>query len=76
MQAFTLGQIDSPASIFLITGGILNCLRTQPENSKESFERMVAAFQRGKKAKFLLNFRLEEQLAKNLNTLRTELLNT
>lgn len=73
LQAFTVGQIDSPASIFLISGGLYNIVRTKPEVSREAFEKVNLAFQRGKKAKFLLDVQIEDRLMENLDSIRAEL---
>ena len=73
VQAFTLGQIDSPISIFLITGGLYNILRATPEKSKESFDRVVRAYERGKKAKFFLGVPLEELLQEDVAAMRAQL---
>ena len=70
IQAFTLAQVKSPTSVMLITAGFLNLLRRQPESTPEIFSACVDAYNRGRNAKFLLDFRLEEMLLEPITKIK------
>jgi ubiquinone biosynthesis protein COQ4 len=73
IQGFTVAQLKTPISIYLISGGLYKLLRFNPTESINAFERVNQAFNLGKKASFLLDVRVEGLLGENLETLRDKL---
>ena len=71
VQAFAMAQMGSPFNALLISGGMINLIQTQPRIVGDCFERMVAAYQRGKNMKPLAGVKLEEQMARQV----TEIIN-
>ncbi len=71
VQAFTLAQINSPTSVMLIAAGLLNLLKHNPASTPRIFSKCVDAYQRGKSAEFLLNYRFESLLTEPLEKIRS-----
>jgi ubiquinone biosynthesis protein COQ4 len=70
LQGFAFAQYQSPVSLMLISGGLLNLLRKSPRRAVEAFNRIHEAYERGRRAPFLLTVRLHDLFTKPLGEVR------
>lgn len=70
VQAFSTAQLQSPYSAMLIAGGLLHLLKNEPLRAVTAIKEVAEGYERGKKAKFLLGFRLNEMLEKPIGEVR------
>ena len=73
LQAFSMAQIPSPASVMLIAGGLLNLLGTDPLSVPRVFDACMKAYARGKDSRFLLGAPVEDLLGEKLQDVRSSL---
>jgi ubiquinone biosynthesis protein Coq4 len=66
LQGFAFAQYQSPFSLVLILGGLLNLLRKSPKRAIEAFAKIHEAYSIGKRAPFLLSVRLHDLFLKPL----------
>lgn len=70
VQAFSTAQLQSPFSAMLIAGGLLHLLKSEPVRAVTALKEVAEGYERGKNAKFLLGFRLNEMLEKPIGEVR------
>lgn len=66
IQAFQVAQFRSGLALTLISGGFLHTVLFKPTEIYSTFERVFEGYQRGKRARFLLDYPLEEWLDRPL----------
>lgn len=72
VQAFGVAQVRSPISLMLIAGGIIHLLVKDPKRALEAFQKVNAVYNLGRRAPFLLGFRLHDHFARPLAEVRRE----
>jgi ubiquinone biosynthesis protein Coq4 len=70
LQGFAFAQYESPVSLMLIAGGLLNLLRKSPKRAIKAFNKIHEAYTIGKQAPFLLSVRLHDLFFKPLEEAR------
>ncbi len=73
LQGFTLAQIHAGLSVSLIAAGLLHTVKNDPSRVNEVMESVVEGYQLGKRANFLLGYKIEEMFALPLEQVREEL---
>ena len=72
VQAFSMGQYQSPIALMIITSGFINLLDNEPLKAVEAFEKIIAAYERGKSCNLLLAYKLEDMLERPIEEVRKE----
>lgn len=73
LQAFTLAQLRSPFSLLILAGGILHTLSRAPQTFGDVVEKIFGGYQMGLKAKPLIGWKFENDLARPLFDVQKEL---
>ena len=71
LQAFGVGQYKQPISLTIIAGGIIHILQKQPERTFELMNAITEGYERGLKAKLLLDINIFSYLDRPLEEVRT-----
>jgi ubiquinone biosynthesis protein Coq4 len=73
LQAFGVGQYKQPISLTIIAGGIIHILQKHPERTFELMTAITEGYERGLKAKLLLDVNIFEYLDRPLEEVRDRL---
>ena len=72
LQSFAIGQYQQPISLTIIAGGIIHILQKHPERTIDIMNSLTKGYERGQKAKFLLDINIFDYLDKQLKDVRRE----
>ncbi|MCC2678607.1 MAG: hypothetical protein K0R29_1183 [Pseudobdellovibrio sp.] len=73
LQAFSVGQYKQPTGMTIIAGGIIHMMQSHPERSYMIMNAITEGYERGLKAKLLLNINIFQYLEWPLEDVRKEL---
>ncbi|MBI3556042.1 MAG: hypothetical protein HY074_07250 [Deltaproteobacteria bacterium] len=73
LQGFTMAQIKAGLSASLIAAGLLHTVKNDPSRVNEVMDSVVEGYQLGRRAKFLLGFRVEQMWSLPIEEVREKL---